>query len=602
MLKAEWIPTPLVPPSERPPITIVPSPRPSHLPAFSVILRFARWLGGTLWLRISGRGTPAAYGRLFRELLEDFGGLWIKLGQLLSLRVDILPFEFARELLQLQIKAVGFPPREALAILAEDLGMPLDHYFSEIDETPFAAASMGQVHLARLKGCGTKVAVKIQRPYLPWTFAHQLKVIRRFARALQIMGFRPYMRWEDAIWELRQMMLEEMDCRYEGGSTRRMRRTLKAHGIYAPKVFHSSARVLVTEFIDGVLMADYIQMLRRDPDRLRAWLVENGIDPQTIGRNLSLSILRQIVEDNLFHGDLHPGNIMLLRDNRVALIDFGSCSFTELEYLKMYRLSVMALGERDYDKAADLSLLLSGTLPRVDLDKVRERFIHAMKEWANRTAVRELPYHEKSVAALYNVLIRILYEHRCTMEWALLRIRRAQETLDASLMHLFPDANYSQISADFFRKADRRTKDRADPGEAARGALSGLASAFDATERLEEYTLFQQGIIRRHAQVFQTATNKVEDLMATAVGQIAAIVLLAGAFATMTLFAQHRPDLVPLLSPADVARLARLVPRYDWQIWTAIAVASGFACASLVRLQRRIRRPNIRTAGRVASV
>jgi ubiquinone biosynthesis protein len=602
MVKPEWIPTPLVPPAERQPILILPAPEPSRLPGLSVMMRVARWAMAALWLRVSGRGNPAAYGRLFRELLEDLGGLWIKLGQLLSLRVDILPYEFARELLQLQVKAVGFPPRDAIAILESDLGLPIDQVFSEFDETPLAAASMGQVHCARLKSSGVRVAVKVQRPYLPRTFTHQLKVIRRFARMLQIVGFRPHMRWDDAIWELQQMMHEEMDCRYEGGSTRRMRRTLKPHGIYAPKVFHASERVLITEFVDGVLMADYIQMLRRDPERLAAWLNENDIDPRTIGRNLTLSILRQIIEDNLYHGDLHPGNIMLLRHNRVALIDFGSCSFTELGYLELFRLSIQALAQRDYAKAADISLMLSGRLPRVDLDEIRDQFIRAMIEWANRAAIRELPYHEKSVAALYNVLIRIMYDHHCTMEWTLLRIRRAQETLDASLMHLFPDADYSKISADYFREADKRAMDRTNPAQAARGALSGLAGVLDATGQLDEFTLLQGGIIRRNARVFETATNKVEDLLSTAVGQLAALALFAGALAGVILLAQHRPDLLPLVDPTDLARLASAAPGFDWQIWGAVAAAGAAVCTALLRLRRRLRRSDVSGGARVASI
>jgi len=155
-----------------------------------------------------------------------------------------------------------------------------------------------------------------------------------------------------------------MDCRYEASATRRMRRNLRAHGIYVPKVFHGTRRVLVSEYVDGELMADYLRVRLSDPAALNKWREANGIDEREVGRDLLFSLLRQLIEDNLFHGDLHPGNIMLLRDNRIALIDFGTCSFSEHTTLEWFRMSIIALSQRNYAKAADLYVLLAGTLPQ----------------------------------------------------------------------------------------------------------------------------------------------------------------------------------------------------------------------------------------------
>jgi ubiquinone biosynthesis protein len=602
-LKASAIPTPLVPIDERPRVVIVPPSRRSRLPAVSVTFRLIAWGAAMSWLRVRRRGSPAEYGRRFRLLLEDLGGLWVKLGQLLSLRVDLFPVEFCRELSQLQVKALGFLPDLAIQIIEEDIGAPIDRLFSEFEQEPFAAASMGQVHLARLRESGSRVAVKVQRPHLSETFSHQLRVIGWITWLLEAAGYRTHMRWSDLVWELTQIMREEVDCRYEGATTRRMRRNLRAHGIHVPQVFYATTRVLVTEFVDGVLMADYIHMIGTHPERLRAWRAENNVDPQTVGRDLSISLLRQFVEDNLFHGDLHPGNIMLLRDSRVALIDFGACSFTERQYLEWFQQSVAALASRDYSKAADLSLLLSGTLPSdTDLDAMRSQFIRAMQAWASRTAVREVPYPEKSVAVIYNALIRILYDHECTMEWTLLRIRRAQETLDASLLHLYPDADYMKVTEQYFREAERRHVSSTPPLEAAAAMLSSAASAIATQENLEEYTLFQSAIIRRHAQVLQHSTNTAIDLLATMVRQIALVLLLAGAGGVMFLLAQHRAGWLAFLDPDGVARLAGSVPRLDFQIWLAAASSAMFGSVASWRLAQRLRRVDVRPADRVATV
>jgi ubiquinone biosynthesis protein len=381
-----------------------------------------------------------------------------------------------------------------------------------------------------------------------------------------------------------------------------MRRNLKEHGIYAPKVFYATRRVLVTEFIDGVLMADYIRLLSADPESLAGWCAENGIDARAVGRHLVLSLLRQLIEDNLFHGDLHPGNIMLLRDNRVALIDFGTCSFTERTTLDRFRLSIVALSRRNYSQAADLYLLLAGTLPAgVDAQVIRDKFLQALCDWGDRTVVRELPYHDKSIAAIYNVVLRILYEHHCTMEWALLRIRRGLETLDASLIHLFPDCNYSKIAETYASQAGQRQVD-ADASRGPAAALGALHGTFEIGVRLAEYTMFQAGILRRHVRVFHSTSNKAMDLLSTAVGQLALLGLVGTGFSFAVWLAQRRPRWVPFLGDDAIAALSRMLPTLDWQLWVLVLVATAYSSATLVRLRGRLRRHERRAAERVAMI
>jgi ubiquinone biosynthesis protein len=592
MLKAASIPTPLV--AHHQPVTIVASGPPARFPFLAITARLLGWCVAILWLRVTRRGGPSEYGRRFRLLLEDLGGLWIKLGQLLSLRVDLFPFEFCRELSQLQIKAVGFPASEAIRILEEDLECPLSSLFDEFDQVPIAAASMGQVHVARLCQSAVRVAVKVQRPNLPLTFEHQLRMIRWIVRLVHRVGFRPNMRWDELIWELDQIMREEMDCRYEGSTTRRMRRTLKAHNIVAPRVFHATRRVLVAEFIDGVLMSDYIHARLTDPGRVEAWLVENRVDPEIVGRRLILSLLRQIMEDNLFHGDLHPGNVMLLRDSQVALIDFGACSFTEQEYLEYFHGTIFSLAARDYTKAADLMLLLCGPLPRVDLDAIRDEFQRSMQEWSVKTAVRKVPYHEKSVTVIYNDVIRILYEHDCTMGWALLRIRRAQETLDASLLFLTPDIDYSKIAARYVRVADRRALAATEADRSRARALPALVGALEMVEWLEELTLFRAANIRRQIQRFQAATNRAVDVVAAGINRLALLCCLATGFVFAAFLAQSHPRALAYLLGDAIARWLRVVPVLDRHLWSIVLIVSAWGCTALIRLRNRMRRQDLR--------
>jgi ubiquinone biosynthesis protein len=598
MLRRELIPTPLVERAEASRIDVLPTARPGRISTLIVLARLGWFIGGVV---VRG-GDPAMRGVQFRELLEDLGGLWIKLGQLLSLRVDLFPVEFCRELSQLQGKAVGFSPEEAMKIVEEDFGEPLSRLFSEFQAQPIAAASIGQVHPAVLAGSNVRVAVKIQRPNLPITFNHQLRVIRFIVRGIQLTGYRSHMRWEEMIWELRHIMLEEMDCRYEASSTRRMRKTLRAHNIYVPKVFYATRRVLVTEFVEGVLMADYIRVLQSDPDRVRDWCEKNGVDARELGRHLVLSLLRQLIEDNLFHGDLHPGNIILLRDNRAALIDFGTCSFSEKATLTWFRLSILALGQRNYAEAADLFLLLAGTLPAgVDVEEIRGEFLQALYDWGTRTEVKELPYHDKSIAAIYNVVLKVLFMHQCTMEWALLRIRRGLETLDASLIHLYPGCNYSEIAKEWARQAANRQLEVMPPASTGE-TLTSLPDVFEIGERVQEYAMYQATILRRHVRVFEGANNKAIDLLSTAVTQMAVLSLLAAALGLAMSLSQRHSSWVMFLGPDLVDRLSRALPVLDWQIWAVALGASLYAAGSLLRLRGRLRRHDRRASEQVAAV
>src|SRR5438105_3329157 len=130
-MKASWIPTPLIVSDGHPAIPIAAVPVISAFPAAKTAVKLLWWIVTILWLRLTGQGNPAEYGRRFRHQLEEFGGLWIKAGQLLALRVDLFPVEFCRELSQLQVKAVGFPPEAAMQIVEAELGGPLDRFFRE---------------------------------------------------------------------------------------------------------------------------------------------------------------------------------------------------------------------------------------------------------------------------------------------------------------------------------------------------------------------------------------------------------------------------------------------------------------------------------------
>jgi ubiquinone biosynthesis protein len=383
-----------------------------------------------------------------------------------------------------------------------------------------------------------------------------------------------------------------------------MRKSLKGHKIYVPRLFsrYSSKRVLVTEFIHAVLMADFIKEAKDDPEHLAAWLAENNVEPQRVAKRLIDSIFRQILENNLYHGDLHPGNIVLLRDSRISLIDFGTTSFTEREYLQKFTLFIRALATRDYAKAADLCLLLTASLPNIDTDQVKEELVRALRAWATRTLVRELPYHDKSLDNATIEVVKILVAYRCTMEWAWLRIHRALTTLDVSLIFLYPKVNYTRMLQRYFRNAERRRLERILSSEMARRSVAAYATALDIQDRVNDYTLFQGTLVRRHAQVFRGATSKVAAVFRTVVilGRTAAVV--AGAIALLTYLHQHHGVAADSWLGPQLAGLMDAVPRLDTGAWMAVFAAYAYVIYQLVRLHRRLLERDARSNDSVATV
>jgi ubiquinone biosynthesis protein len=593
MIPPSFEPTPLVDVGERAPVTVRPVGPPSRWRGTVVTVRWGMWLAGVALRALFRRPDSRAAGRRLRSLLESLGGVWIKVGQLLSLRIDLFDVDFCQELAQLQDRADGFSGELARRVVEEDLGRPIEQVFTEFDLQPLAAASIGQVHRARLRD-GRLVAVKVRRPYVADSLDRELGLVRFFFAAFERLRIASFMRWRNVRWELEEILREELDYRREASAIQRLHATLNARGMYVPHLHseYSTPRVLVMEFMSGVLMSDYIITLRADPQRVAAWERENDVDPRRVVRRFSASILQQIVEDNLFHGDLHPGNIVLLRGSRVALLDFGSVGFTDRDYLERFRFFMEAVAEREYERAADIALLMAASLPEIDLAPVRAEIVRELLRWGLRTGVAGLPYQTKSADAVNVAITKVFFKHRISFEWAFLRIRRALATMDATAMHLYPDANYTDITQAYFRHARRRALRKALRPATARRARVGIADNPDLVRQLGDMTELALQIERRRLQAAGTAVSSADRavLAAAAAGGAMAVAVAIAAIAAMT--AQHGPSWLRAATLWISAGLAARAPALDWQIWVAVTIGAVLAARTARTL--RVAFPAIR--------
>jgi ubiquinone biosynthesis protein len=577
-------PSPLVTAATRAPVVIRSIELSGRWRGTTVAVAWLRYLAGELVWRARRRADPRARGRRLRDLLESLGGLWIKVGQLLSLRVDLFDPAWCEELAALQDRAYGFPGELARQRIEEDLGIRVDDLFDDFELHPIAAASIGQVHRARLRD-GRTVAIKVRRPFIEAALSRELALLARLLGLLDRLRLAPFMKWRHMRWELETMLREELDYRSEASSMERLRASLRGRGMYVPMVYRelSSSRVLTMEFVSGVLLSDYIAARRADPATVRAWEVENGIDPRRLVRRFSHGIMRQILEDNLYHGDLHPGNIVLLRDNRVALLDYGAVGFTEREYLDRLRLFMHAMTCDEFGRGADLGLLLAGALPNTDLEPVRAEVVRELHAWRLRTGVRSLPYRLKAADAVNVAIAQIFVKYRITFEWAFFRIRRALATLDATVMHLDPDADHTRLMRAYFAQAASRAV-------GARKARRGLvAGGGDAFRRFGEATDLALAIERRRLRIAQATVSATTRVILVAARFTMWLSGAGAAAAIVSMSAQHGPSWLAAAAGLVSAGLVDLAPRLDWQIWLAACVVGLVTARTAAGLRSNFR-------------
>ena len=300
----------------------------------------------------------------FTKLLVDLGPAFIKAGQALSTRPDIVPQLVLEELAQLQDQLPGFDSKLAMACIEEDLGNKIEDIYKNIDKEPISAASLGQVHKATLKN-GEKVAVKIQRPGLREQITLDLYIVRNIA--IWFKNNIGIIRSDlvALIDELGKRIFEEMDYINEANNAEKFKELHSGNDkIAVPKIYRkaTSRRVLTMEWIDGTKLTNIeaVKNLGINPNEM----VEIGVSCS----------LQQLIEHGFFHADPHPGNILAMKDGRLCYLDFGMMSdITQQSRVALIR-AVVHLVNRRFDKLSNDFVQLGFLSEDVDLTPIAPAF------------------------------------------------------------------------------------------------------------------------------------------------------------------------------------------------------------------------------------
>ncbi|MEJ2655628.1 MAG: AarF/UbiB family protein [Desulfobacterales bacterium] len=285
-----------------------------------------------------------------RMAIEELGPTYVKLGQVLSTRPDLIPIEFTKELSKLQDKVPPFSFNAVKTTIEEEFGKPLEDLFVSIDETPFASASIGQVHSAQLED-GEMVAVKVQRPGIKKTIEIDLEIMLHMATLVErniteVALYRPV----KIVEEFARTLEREIDYTIEAGSMERFaRHFLTDPKVYIPKVYRdlSTDRVITMELVDGIKVSEI--------DKLEA----AEIDLKMITHRGADFYLKQVFELGFFHADPHPGNIFILPENIVCLIDYGMTGSVNRETREDFVDLIDGIIHRQEAKVAQVLLKLT---------------------------------------------------------------------------------------------------------------------------------------------------------------------------------------------------------------------------------------------------
>lgn len=298
---------------------------------------------------------------LSRQLLK-LGPTFIKIGQAVSTRADLLPLAYVKELSKLQDSVPAFPNEEAMAIIERELGHSVSDLFAEIEPEPVAAASLGQVYRGRLHS-GQTVAIKVQRPHLADVINFDLAVLRRIARFMnRYPRFTRGVDWEGTIGEFAAVIFDEMDYAKEAQNAETFRQNFrKWQDVYVPVIYwsHSATRVLTMEFIGGNKVLDL--------EELRA----RGINPPEVIKLIAKTYLKQLLEDGFFHADPHPGNLRVMPDGRLAFFDFGMVGRITPELQSKMIDAFFHIVEKDVHGLTDDLINLNFLAPTVNKEEIR---------------------------------------------------------------------------------------------------------------------------------------------------------------------------------------------------------------------------------------
>lgn len=379
-------------------------------------------------------GETISVGQRIRQVIEELGPTFIKMGQIASTRPDVIPPGIIAELEKLQDNVPSFPFSDVRKIVQEELGAQIEEVFADFEEVPLAAASIGQVHRAVLIS-GETVAVKIQRPNISTMIETDLEILMDIAGlAEQRFDWAERYQAKEIIDEFAKTLRAELDYVAEGRNAEKMARQFSDNfKIKMPKIYkdYSAEKVLTMEYIQGIKLSQ------------TEGLIELGYDTSEIAKQIAKAIFHQILIEGFFHGDPHPGNILILPGQVIAFLDFGMVGRLTTQMKHHFASLVIGMMRKNTDEMIR-AVLDMGLVPsdinmsrlRRDVDILKDKYL-------------DIPLSQVSLGQAVNELFTVAFNHRIKMPSDFTLLGKSLLTLEGSVEKLAPDLSIMDVARPF---------------------------------------------------------------------------------------------------------------------------------------------------------
>jgi ubiquinone biosynthesis protein len=376
-------------------------------------------------------GAATARGRHLREMLDELGPTFVKFGQLLSTRPDVVPPDVIAELRGLQDAVRPFPFADVERMIREELGQTIERLFVEFEEEPVASASIGQVHRAILPN-GRRVAVKVQRPRAPRQIESDIQLLEQAARLVrERVRALDFVDTRELVDEFARSIRQELDYRQEARNADAFHHNFAGHPhVTVPRVYwsYTRPRVLTLEYLEGVQLVDL---------ELAAWSLDQR---RRLAYIVADAWMTMIFRHGFFHGDPHPANILVLSPERIGLVDFGlSGKLTDRDLSKLTRLFIDAMNENIEvlpQRLADLGV----RYPREREDQFVSE-LHAIYSRYYGSSLREI-----DPLQVIREAFGLIYEMNLRLPTRFVLLDKAIATLGAVGVDLYPDFNVFEVA------------------------------------------------------------------------------------------------------------------------------------------------------------
>ncbi|HVE82026.1 MAG TPA: AarF/ABC1/UbiB kinase family protein [Myxococcales bacterium] len=449
-------------------------------------------------------------GVALRRFCEEMGLTYLKLGQYLAMRFDLLPLEVCRELENLYESVQPLPFQVVRLRVETELGRPLEQLFARFQPEPLAAASVAQVHRATTWD-GLEVAVKVQRPGIEAIFRADIRNMRRVARVGDWLHVAGRLSAVDTVDALADYTLREMDFVIEGRTADRLRRNA-ASCEHIPRVHWdlTTRRVLTLEFVEGISVGKACTLVETGREsELEALLPGHRID-DLLG-NLAFASLRQLFVTGFFHGDPHPGNVLFLKDGRVAFLDFGICGVMGREDIDNLSAFMESLAAGNVERAYHHYARLSVYTPDTDVQAVHRGTVRVLRAWYEASQDPASTMKDRHLGRYWGEMIELFRTSHVLQRPDNLLFWRALLILDATSLRMAHRFDLLQHVRAFFQ--------RIQPGP--RRRLEELLSYEGREEALRELALRPRAFTGRGLRARREAERATRRADASLLGAAA---------------------------------------------------------------------------------